>query len=199
MHNYQPGVSLRTRVKKVLGKFSLLVLVALSPALLLGQVVPAAKGGDARLLVGGEYSYFKTDFPSTVHMQGIGAFADFNATPRLGLEGEARFIYFDDFHGENETTYMIGPKVYLFPFWRIKPYGKFLLGRGSIQYPFSIGKGSYFAYAPGVGVDYRARRNWYFKVDYEFQFWPSAPGIPGEPSNGLTPSGISGGIAYRIF
>lgn len=199
MHNYDPGVSLRTRVEKVLGRISLFAIVLVWPALSVGQVVPAAKGGNARLLVGGEYSYFKTDFPSTVHMHGIGAYADFNATPRIGVEGEARFIDFGDFHGENEKTYMIGPKIYLRPFGKIKPYGKFLLGRGSIQYPFSIGSGSYFAYAPGGGVDYRVNRNWYLRVDYEYQFWPSAPGIPGEPNNGLTPNGISGGISYRIF
>lgn len=188
-----------SRIDKVLEKLVLLAILFLCPALAVGQVGPAARGGNARLLAGGEYSYFKTDFPSTVHMQGIGAFVDFNATPRIGVEGQARFINFQSYNGENETTYLIGPKIYLRPYSRIKPFGKILVGRASIQYPFNIGKGSYFAYAPGGGIDYRATRNWYFRAEYEFQFWPSAPGIPGQPSNGLKPNGVSAGIAYRIF
>jgi opacity protein-like surface antigen len=191
--------SLSLRIEKVFRRFSLLTVFLLAPLLLQGQVGPAARGGNARLLAGGQYSYFHTDFPSTVWMHGIGGYANFFVTPRYGAEGEARFIYFGDFHGEHEKNYLIGPKVYLRPFGKIKPYGKFLIGRGSIQYPFQIGSGSYFAYALGGGIDYRLRRNWYFRADYELQFWPSAPGIPGEPSNGLTPHGVSGGLAYRIF
>jgi hypothetical protein len=35
-------------------------------------------------------------------------------------------------------------------------------------------------------------------VDYEYQFWPSAPG-GGLPTHGLTPNGFSFGASYRIF
>jgi opacity protein-like surface antigen len=192
-------MSLSSRIEKVLRKFSLLAILLLSPVLFHGQVGPAARGGNARLLAGGQYSYFHTDFPSTVDMHGIGAYANFFFTPRFGAEGELRFIYFGDFHGENQKNYLIGPKVYIRPFGRIKPYAKFLIGLGSIRYPFNIGSGTYFAYAPGGGIDYRVFHDWYFRADYEFQFWPSAPGIPGEPNNGLTPRGVSGGLAYRFF
>lgn len=187
------------RIRQVLGKLPFVLAVMLCASSLMAQVVPAAKGGDTRFLVGGEYYYFKTDFPSTVKMHGIGAFADYHFSPRFAVEGEARFLNFGSFHGENEKTYLVGPKIYLRPYARLKPYGKFLFGHASIQYPFSIGKGSYFAYAPGGGIDYRVQRNWYFRAEYEYQFWPSAPGISGQPSNELKPNGLSVGFAYRLF
>jgi opacity protein-like surface antigen len=199
MYASRPDISVRSRIEKVLRKFSLLTIFLLSPMLLLSQTIPAAKGGNARFLIGAEGSYFNTDFPANTHMIGITAFADLHFNARYGIEGQARFINFKDFHGENERTYLGGPKIYIKPNGSWKPFAKLLLGIGSIQYPFNIGSGTYFAYAPGGGLDYRASRNWYFRAEYEYQFWPSAPGIPNEPNHGLTPNGVSGGIAYRIF
>lgn len=198
MHCHDFWIRLRSEMGGFAGK-GLLAMALLFPSLLSAQVSPAARGGDSRLLVGGEYSYFKTDFPSTVHMQGIGAFADFHFTPRWGVEGETRFLSFDSFHGENEKSYLIGPKVYLRPHARLRPFGKFLIGEGTIKYPFSIGSGSYFALAPGGGLDYQVQRNWFVRAEYEYQFWPSAPGISGQSSRGLKPNGLSIGIAYRLF
>jgi opacity protein-like surface antigen len=199
MHDYKIAVRLCLRIENVFERLCLIAMILLSPSMLLAQVIPSARGGDSRLLVGGEYSYFKTDFPSTVHMQGLGAFADFHFTPRLGVEGETRFLYFDSFHGENEKSYLIGPKIYLRPYSRLRPFGKFLFGQGSIKYPFSIGSGSYFAYASGGGIDYRVKHNWFVRAEYEYQFWPSAPGISGQTSKGLKPNGVSIGIAYQLF
>src|SRR6266702_6115093 len=173
--------SFSSRVEQVLRKFWLVAILCLSPAFLLGQVVPAARGGNAGLWAGAEYSNFHADFGGNTRLQGVGAMADFYFTPRIGIEGEARFLSFGDFHGETEKNYLIGPKFYLRPYSKIKPYAKLLVGLGSIQYPFSIGSGTYFAYAPGGGIDYRIRTRWRVRGEYEYQIWPKAPGIANEP------------------
>jgi hypothetical protein len=37
------------------------------------------------------------------------------------------------------------------------------------------------------------------RAEYEYQLWPSAPGVGGEPSNGMKPNGFSVGFAYKPF
>lgn len=195
------GLNLRFRLRgeQVLRKFWIAAILCLSPAFLLGQVVPAARGGNTGIWVGAEYSNFHADFGGNTRLQGVGGLVDLNYTPRIGLAGEARFLSFGDFHGETEKNYLIGPKVYLRPYSRIKPYAKLLVGLGQIQYPFNIGSGTYFALAPGGGIDYRLRMRWRIRGDYEYQMWPKAPGIANEPSHGLTPNGFSVGVLYRLF
>jgi len=54
------------------------------------QVVPAGRGGNQSLYVGGTFSDFDPDY-GYQRLYGIGAFADYNLTPRLGAEAEVRF------------------------------------------------------------------------------------------------------------
>jgi hypothetical protein len=77
--------------------------------------------------------------------------------------------------------------------------GKLLFGAGRMTFPFSIGQGSYFVQEPGGGVDYILSHHWRVRADYEYQIWPSAPHVIGEPNpSPLHPNGVSLGIAYRI-
>ena len=64
----------------------------------------------------------------------------------------------------------------------------------TVKTPYKIGSGSYFAYAPGGGLDYRLTHRIVLRAEYEHQFWPSVPGIPGDPSHGLQPSGFNFGF-----
>ena len=94
---------------------------------------------------------------------------------------------------------MIGPKFMVLKRDKFRPYAKFLLGMGDDRFPFKIGSGTYLAYAPGAGLSYRLTRRIALRGDFEYQLWPSAPGIPGEPSNGMKPSGFSAGFAYSLL
>jgi|HubBroStandDraft_5_1064220.scaffolds.fasta_scaffold164686_1 hypothetical protein len=165
----------------------------------LAQVAPSARGGNSTLWVGGEVSSFSPDFDPHSRLEGLGAFADFNVTQKLGLEGEARWLHFNGAQGQTNSDYLAGVKYRLFKFRALSVDGKLLAGGVWIKYPAEIGTGSYFAYAPGVFGDYRLSQRFSARVDYEYQFLPSAPGFPTEPSHGLSPNGFSVGVVYRLL
>ena len=169
------------------------------PARLCAQVVPSGYSGGARLWVGGEYSNFLPDFGPPDRLTGFGVFVDWNLRARWGVEGEARFLRFNGFYGEAQDHYLIGPKVQIVRLGKLRPYAKFLVGLGQNNFPFTIGTGRYLALAPGAGADYRLTRKMALRAEYEYQLWPSAPGIAGEPSNGIKPSGFSAGFAYKLL
>ena len=171
----------------------------LSPARVSSQVVPSAYGSNRNIWAGAEYSNFLPDFGRPQRLTGIGAYVDLNMTPRWGVEGEARFLLFNGFAGEAQDNYLIGPRITLLHRGKFRPYAKVLVGIGQDDFPFTIGTGRYLALAPGGGVDYRLSRRIALRAEYEYQFLPSAPGVAGEPSNGMKPNGFSGGFAYRLF
>jgi opacity protein-like surface antigen len=167
----------------------------------MGQVVPAGFRQVQSFWVGGEYSNIRASFPyqSNQRLAGAGAFVDFNWNGHIGVEADARFLHFGDFHGVTESSYLGGPR-YLLPQWHhLQPYGKTLIGVGNIHYPFNIGNASYFAVAPGAGINYRASHRVTFRVEYEYQQWLNSPGFSNEPDHPLHPNGFHAGIAYRPF
>jgi len=52
-----------------------------------------------------------------------------------------------------ETNFLAGPRVMIRP-GPLRPYVKFLVGAGKINFPFHYAQGTYLAYAPGAGLDY---------------------------------------------
>jgi hypothetical protein len=175
---------------------SIAVLV-LFPVAFLGQASPAVRSGIPPLSVGGYYSNFYSDF-NPVRLGGLGIYVDWNLFGRLGVEGEARWLRFNQRAGSYEDNYLVGPR-YTRRFKNFFPYAKFLMGAGELQFNNNEGHGGYFALVPGGGLDYRLNRKVTVRlIDYEYQFWPTALG-GGLPSNGLTPHGFSFGASYRIF
>ncbi|AXC10469.1 hypothetical protein ACPOL_1119 [Acidisarcina polymorpha] len=171
--------------------------MTLLPACMMGQAAPAMRGGIPALSVGGYYSNFHPDY-STPRLGGVGIYADWSLLGKLGVEGEARWLRFNQFLGSYEDNYLVGPR-YARRYGKFVPYVKFMLGAGELEFPNNQGHGGYFALAPGGGLDYRFNRHVTIRaIDYEYQFWPSAPG-GGLPTHGLTPNGFSFGAAYRIF
>jgi opacity protein-like surface antigen len=165
------------------------------------QAVYSGEGPGHPLWAGAEYSNIRASFPyqSSQRLQGMGVFADFHLNYRLGLVGDARFLPSGGFQGSTESTYLAGPKVFFFRQGKIHPYGKLLAGVGRIHYPYGIGDASYFALAPGAGIDYRLRRRWMLRFEYEYQLWLDSPGFANEPTHKLTPNGFNLGVAYRVF
>ena len=192
-----------TLVMHALCRLSLFTAVVwLAGVLAHAQAVPSAYQYAGALSAGVDYSNYHASFPyaSGSRLTGIGAFADWNfAGGHIGVEGAARFLRWGGFYDTSESSYLVGPR-YLFPRWhRLQPYGKALVGLGRIQYPFQIGNASYFAVAPGGGVNYRLNYRWTVRADYEFQWWLDSPGYANEPKHGLTPNGLNIGVAYRFF
>jgi opacity protein-like surface antigen len=178
--------------------FALLLLPVLSVS---AQVAPSAASFRGSLWAGGEFSNFSPDF-GPQRLNGAGFYVDLHRSPLIGVEAEGRFLRVNPYFGEHEDSYLIGPHVRFLRHGRIDPYAKILFGIGKITYPFGLGYGTYFAYAPGGGIDYHLSRKISARVEYEYQFWPTAPGaafsdISG--NHGFTPNGFSAGVAYRIF
>jgi hypothetical protein len=197
----------------------LAVFLALASSTVLAQNPKSAVGGDSSLWAGGEFSYYDPDyscggssvFTCSADMAGIGALVDFNLTPKIGAEGEARWLHWNGAGGQVESTYLAGPRYRIFRRNRFSFWGKFVAGGGWIttpDYPAAGSlKGSYFVYAPGATVDYRLKYHWALKVDYEYQFWPSfqgpatcnTAGVCVSHNGGLTPNGISVGVMYKFL
>jgi opacity protein-like surface antigen len=178
-------------------KIFVLSLLFTAPAIY-AQVAPAVTGGRSAIWVGGEYSYYVPDYGYN-NLNGLGVLFDFNVTSKIGVIGEGRWLHWNGEGGETQSDYLGGVKYRAFRFQRFSLNAKFLLGGVWINYPYDIGSGSYFAYAPGGFVDYNLTRRWLVRADYEYQFLPSAPNIPGFPSNGLQPHGVSFGVEYKLF
>lgn len=184
--------------KKLLLFAALLLLPTLSRA----QVVAAGKGGNQQLYVGGTFSDFDPDY-GYKRLYGIGAYADYNLSPRLGAEAEVRFHRFNQLSNIHEDNYLIGPRIS----WRKRRYnfyGKGLFGVGYFNFPLNAAHGTYLDIALGGGVDYRLTRRIYLRAEYEYQIWPGFVGPPDgftqkNRPNGLTPNGFAFGGSYRIF
>lgn len=164
------------------------------------QAAPSAYGGPPRLTVGGYFSYFDTNYAGN-KMMGPGAFIDWTPPTawRLGLEGEGRWLVMNGANNFSQYTYLVGPRYQFAKGDRLRPYAKVLVGAGEINFPYQLAHGSYFAIAPGGGVDYRLSSRIRLRADYEFQFWPNAVDIPDIQSSSLKPNGVSVGVSYRVF
>jgi len=193
----RPGKSRKIRKS---GNFLAAAAIAVLPATLWAQAAPAIKTAALPpLSVGGYYSNFTPDFTPN-RLSGAGIYIDWDIFRKfhLGVEGEARWLRFNQQLGSYEDNYLVGPR-YSRRYGKFVPYVKCMMGAGEFQFPNDYGHGGYFAYAPGVGLDYRLNRRVTIRaIDYEYQFWPSAPGL-GFPTNGLSPNGFSFGASYRIF
>lgn len=165
------------------------------------QVAPSAVGKSASFWMGAEYSNMHAGFPegSSLRFSGAGVFADYNWNNSIGLEGHARFLSLDSWHGETERDFLGGPR-YIFlhnPKWW--PFATFQVGVVRINYPFDLGYCGCFAMVPGGGVEYHLNRKWAVRGAYEFQILPGTPKYIDEPRFGIKPNGVQVGISYRLF
>ena len=78
------------------------------------QVIAPGRGG-AHVVVGGFFSEFQPDYGPN-HLLGIGGWFDFNLRGHLGVEGEMRFLRFNQVYDVHEDNYNIGPRYR----WRIR-------------------------------------------------------------------------------
>lgn len=171
----------------------LLVSAAISAS---AQVVPAAYRRGLSIHVGGEASVFQPDYAGNGIAQtgpdrlyGIGAYFDMHFSRWVQIEGEGRWLRFNEYRNISQNTYMIGPKVPIWEFHRWTPYGKALIGWGSGPGWLS-GRATAIAY--GGGVEYRWTRKLTIRAfDFEEQYWHTVPT--------LHPYGASAGISYRVF
>jgi opacity protein-like surface antigen len=176
----------------VLKRTLIAISLIAAPATLLAQASPtASRAGD--LQIGGGFSNADTDYvPNRVN--GPTVYVAFDFYKHFGVEGEFRFLK-DGKTNIYEKTYEVGGR-YSHPFHtRYVPYAKLMYGRGVFNfasYGTTTANLAYNMFAGGVGLDYRVLPYLNVRADYEYQHWMSFP------PNGLSPSVITIGVAYRF-
>jgi hypothetical protein len=186
----------------------LFVVLAAGAVTSRAQVAPSAFAQGISLNAGGEVSAFQPDYAglgvpqeSTNRLYGIGVFVDARFTPWIQIEGEGRWLRFNQLQGIYEDTYTIGPRlpIYKLRYKRITPYGKFLIGFGRLNFEDHNGWGRYTDLTYGGGLDIKLTKRITARLpDFEYQQWPKwSEG--GAKDYTLWPYGISAGVSYRVF
>jgi hypothetical protein len=169
------------------------------------QVQPAATEGGLPVVAGLGGADFSLDWGPGHRMEGITAWVDiypWGLPPKihgLGVEAEGRDINFNRPTGlpkMRQDTGLVGP-IYSFPeFKNFHPYGKYLLGIGSIDFPANptfpyYTHDTFLVLAPGGGLDYHIKNHIWVRGDYEYQFWHHTWGY-----HDLNPNGVSFGVSW---
>ena len=185
-------------LKKTLGA---LFLAAAIPVL--SQIAPSASEGELPLTIGIGYSNYYTDWSGRIAGPTLWADWNFNHGPSFlrgfGIEVEARDLNFERTGSVPQLRLDTaeGGAIYTFRHFRnFHPYGKFLMGFGSID--FNVNSPGYShdtrtVYAPGGGIEYRVWRGVWLRGDYEYQFWTDL-----FHHHALNPNGFTIGPSYEF-
>jgi hypothetical protein len=191
----------------------LFCLICMAPCLVAAQATESATHNVPSLAVGAEFSIFNPDYycPSSSPfncgnglplMESLGVYVDNRWLGNLGSEEEARWLRWNGLGGQQEATYLIGPRFRVYRWHKLGVWPKFLVGIGNITtagYPGpNTFKGNLFVYVPGASLDYRLSRRLSIRGDYELVKWPGFS-VSAAHDNGLSPNGFSFGVACAIF
>ena len=168
----------------VLWLFSLIAL----PAALSQATSTAVRRADLQVGVG--YTVVNSDYQPQ-DLQGYALYTTLDLTNHYG--GEFVFHQANSNQGNKlyERTYEIGPRYHR-DYGRFAPYIKVMYGRGVFNFPNDVANLAYNIFTGGAGLDVHILPYLNVRVDYEYQKWQSFP------PNGLTPQGVTIGVAYRF-
>jgi len=183
-------------------KLVLLALAALFSAAttqLQGQALPTATRTGI-LQAGFGVSNASTDeFTSSgSRISGITGYVTFDIRGHIGIEADIHMLSIITPNDFAESSYLLGAR-YVWHRRHLDPYVKVLggIGRTSIQQPSQTyvpgTPGTYMAIAAAGGLDIRLSHHINVRaIDFEYQTWPNFP------PNGLSPTIITCGVAYRF-
>lgn len=183
-------------------KLILAVLFLVATAVpVLPQASPTAIRNGSRFVAGAGVSYFQSDWNG--RLVGPTAWVDwnfYNSSPLLkgfGLELEVRDLNYAQVVRKMRMDTAEGGLIYTWRHYRrFNPYGKFLAGFGSIDFPNltpSYSHDTRAVYAPGFGAEYRVLGSVWVRGDYEYQFWPDFI-----HNHALNPYGITASASYHF-
>jgi hypothetical protein len=167
------------------------------------QVTYSAEEGKLPFTVGAGVSDFLDDWGNTNPRQvGITMWVDWRVPhlpsrlQGLGIEFEGRDINYATpsyLPGHRMDTALGGPIYQWRGKSRIRPFGKYLLGIGSIDFPngTTYSHDTRTVYEPGGGVDVRFWNSFSVRGEYDYQFWHQLFG-----THDLTPNGYTIGAVY---
>ena len=180
---------------------SLSYVAAVLPAY--SQVTYSGREANLPFTVGAGFSNFSLDWgTSNPRMNGYTLWVDWRppVLRGFGIELEGRDVNWSapaDLSGHRMTTGSGGVN-YEWRNWRrvprIQPFGKFLVGFGSISFPgnsTTYNHDTRTVYEPGGGADILVANKFSIRAEYDYQWWPQLFG-----PNALTPNGITVGGMY---
>jgi opacity protein-like surface antigen len=189
---------------KLSGFLVLALLLAGTASPARAQVTYAAEEGKLPFTVGAGASYFSDDWGiANPHQVGFNVWADWRFRlpsffDGLGVEFEGRDVNYatpSGIAGHRMDTALGGPIYQWRKHDRFRPYVKYLIGIGSIDYPAPFLTQSHdtaTVFAPAGGIDIRVWRRVSVRAEYEYQYWHHVFG----DTNDLTPNGFSFGAVY---
>src|SRR6266702_2567407 len=174
---------------RLTSRLALVALFLTATHTVFSQIAPSGRGSAIPISVGVGFSDFDLDWGSsgggTNRMEGITGWVDWRLSRGpgvlggLGLELEVRDLNWGRPTALNAFRHdtALGGGFYTWRRYRkLHPYGKFLAGVGSFDFPHNAGAiythDTRTVFAPGVGLDYKVYRNIWLRGDYEYQFWP---------------------------
>lgn len=185
---------------KFVAAFSM--LLAASP--LLSQVQPSVATGGSSLSVGSSFALFNADLGKN-RLDGVTVWGDWQPKflpriPRgLGIELQVRDLSFGTTTAPPAVTRLAtfggGPVYTYHRYPRFRPYAKLIFDYGEIDWanPNPVFKHeTRTVYAPGGGFEARVFRQFWFRTDYEYQFWQRINGYM------IDPQGFSFGVSYHL-
>ncbi|MGD0294451.1 MAG: outer membrane beta-barrel protein [Terracidiphilus sp.] len=189
---------------------TLAALLVCATVSVFAQTVPAATRNKVPLAVGAGVSGYNADLGAGDLFGGT-LWIDYTLPHMphllngLGLEVEGRDLNY----GRSPSAWTnlrmdvaSGGVIYSWPRYRnFRPYGKYLMGFGNIDYgaPVYPTQATRTVTSMGGGVDYRVFRNIWARADYEFQSWPDFWKLNGAAHGAsLTPEGFTVGAMYHF-
>lgn len=181
------------------------LLIMGSASRLVAQVQYSAREGKLPLSVGFGVADFSDDWGTRNPRQvGLTLWIDWRLPhmPRqlqgLGLEFEGRDVNYatpDYLPGHRMTTGLAGPMYQWRREHRVRPYAKYLLGIGNLDFPGSCcyQQDTRTVFAPAAGADVRLLGRLSARGEYEYQFWHAIFG-----PHDLNPQGFTFGIVYDL-
>jgi hypothetical protein len=158
------------------------------------QAAPSATQHHLNITAGGMVSTFQPDEGAN-ELVGLGTFVDVHFSHWAQIEAEGRWLRWNQYYGEHQDNYLIGPRVPIKQFGKFNLYGKALIGYGKMTFPFDYGYGTFTDLAFGGTLDYHLTRKITIRAgDFEYQYWPVWIN-----NTSLAPYGFSAGIGYRVY
>ncbi len=149
---------------------------------------------------------------SPLRLYGVGAYVDIKFTRWIQLEGETRWLRFNEYDKISQDNYLGGPRfpIHHFHFLRATPYVKALVGYSKMclgyqltivgdEEQYQLLNGGFTDIAYGGGADLKLNKRFSIRGDFEYQEYPKFLQNKQLPNQHLFPYGASVGVGYRIF
>ena len=138
---------------RLLISLSFLICAGLPSGLICrAQVAPSAYARPFSITAGGLASGFQPDYGPN-YLYGVGAFVDVKFSRWAQIEGEGRWLRFNQFANIYEDNYLIGPRVPIRRIWKANTYAKVLGGYGIMNFQYNYAHGRFYAIAFGGGAE----------------------------------------------